>query len=136
VESVARPRFFLRLGSAFAAIALLLAGVGVYGTAAYWVTRRRRELGIRIALGATRRAVLALVMGRSIRLAAWGSAIGLAASSSATRVLDSLLFETGPREPAILASVTVLLAVLVVTACYFPARRASTVDPATVLRSE
>ena len=99
-ESVARPRFILRLVSAFAGIALLLAGVGVYGTAAYWVARRRRELGIRMALGATPRAILALVVGRSVRLAAWGCAIGLMASLAVTRVLGSLMFETSPREPA------------------------------------
>jgi putative ABC transport system permease protein len=136
VESVARPRFFLRLGSAFAGMAILLAGVGVYGTAAYWVARRRRELGIRMALGATQTAVLALVVGRSIRLAAWGCAIGLGASLSVTRVLNSLLFETGAREPTILIGVTMVLAGLVVTACYFPALRASRIDPATVLRAE
>lgn len=136
VESVARPRFFLRLGSAFAGIAILLAGVGVYGTATYWVARRRRELGIRMALGATRKAVLALVIGRSVRLAAWGCAIGVAASLTVTRVLTSLLFETGAREPTILFGVTAVLAGLVLAACFLPALRASRVDPATVLRTE
>ncbi len=136
VESVARPRFFLRLGSAFAGMALLLAGVGVYGTAAYWVARRRRELGIRIALGATRKAVLALVVGRSVRLAVWGCAIGLVASLTVTRVLTSLMFETSPREPTILVGVTVLLTGIVLTASFLPALWASSVDPATVLRAE
>jgi putative ABC transport system permease protein len=135
-DSVAKPRFLLRLASAFAGIAIVLACVGVYGTAAYWVARRRRELGIRMALGATRRGVLALIVGRSVRLAAWGCTIGLAASLSTTRILSSLMFETSVREPAIMAAVTALLVGLVLTGCYVPARRASQIDPATVLRSE
>lgn len=136
VESVARPRFFLRLSLAFAGVAVLLAGVGVYGTAAYWVTRRRRELAVRIALGATQKGVLALVVGRSIRLAGWGCAIGLAASFMVTRAVNSLLFETSPREPIVLVGVTVFLAGLVMLACCVPALRASRLDPAAVLRAE
>jgi putative ABC transport system permease protein len=136
VESVARPRFLVGLSSAFAGMALLLAGVGVYGTAAYWVARRRRELGVRLALGATRRAIVSLVIGRSVRLAAWGCAIGVAVSLMVTTILGSLLFQTSPREPAIFAAVIALQVGLVVTACYLPALRASRVDPAVVLRTE
>ena len=136
VESVARPRFLLGLSSAFAGMALLLAGVGVYGTAAYWVARRRHELGVRLALGATRRAILALVIGRSVRLAAWGCAIGVAVSLMGTTILGSLLFQTSVREPATFIAVIALLVGLVVTAGYLPARRASQVDPAAVFRTE
>lgn len=136
VESVARPQFFLRLASAFAGIAILLAGVGVYGTTAYWVARRRRELGIRMALGATRPAVLALVVRRSVRLAAWGCAIGVVIALIVARILRSLLFETSSRDPLILVAVVSLQIGLVVTACYLPALRASRVDPAAVFRAE
>ena len=136
VESVAGPRFLLRLSIAFAAVALLLAGVGVYGTAAYWVVRRRRELGVRMALGATRRRVIALVVGRGARVAAWGGAAGLAISLTLTRLLDPLLFQTNAREPAVFVAVAALLGALVLAACCVPAWRASRIDPAVVLRAE
>ena len=135
-ESVARPRFLLSLTTTFALFSLVMASVGVYGAAAYWVARRRRELGVRMALGATRAAVVRLVIGRAARLAAWGCAIGVAISLVATRLLDSLLFQTGAREPAVFMLVAVLQLGLVLAACYMPASRASRVDPATVLRTE
>ena len=136
VESVARPRFFVRLSSAFAAIAVVLGAVGVYGTATYWVARRRRELGIRMALGATRGAAVMLVVGRSMRLAVWGCAIGIAIALATTKLMTSMLFETRADEPLIFVAVVAMLAGLVLAACYVPALRASRVDPATVLRAE
>jgi predicted permease len=136
LESVARPRFFLRLSVTFAAVAALLAGIGVYGTAAFWVARRRHELGVRMAIGATRRAILALLVGRALRVAAWGCALGAAVSVASARVLGSLLFETSPQSPAVLAGVMALLGGLVLAATYLPARSASRLDPASVLRSE
>jgi putative ABC transport system permease protein len=133
-ESVARPRFLLRLSLAFAALAMVLSGIGVYGTAAYSVTRRRREFAVRMAVGATQRSVLALVLKRGIRLAGCGCAIGLALSLMLTRLVTSLLFDTSPHEPVVLVSVTVFLAGLVMLACYVPAFRASRLDPARTLR--
>lgn len=136
LESVARPRFFLRLAAAFAAIAMLLAGVGVYGTAAYRVARRRHEMGVRRALGATGAEIVALVVGRGLRQAAWGCALGLAASVVGGRVLDSLLFETSPHEPRVLIAIAGALVGLVAVASYLPAREAGRVDPAAVLRTD
>jgi predicted permease len=136
LESVARPRFFLRLAAAFAGIATLLAGVGVYGTIAHRVARRRHELGVRMALGATRADVVALLLGRGLRMAAAGSAIGAAVSFAVGRVLATLLFETSPHEPAVLAGIAALLSGLVMAASYLPARSGSRLDPSVVLRAE
>ena len=135
-ESVARPRFFLVLVSVFALLGVLLAGVGVYGTTAYWVAQRMRELGLRMALGATRGRIVGLVLGRGLRLAALGAGIGLAGAMATLHVLESLLFATDPSDAETLAGVTVLLVSLVLAACYLPALRASRLDPADVLRSE
>ena len=135
-ESVAKPRFFLVLVSIFALLGILLAGVGVYGTTAYWVAQRIRELGLRIALGATRRQIVGLVLGRGLRLAALGAGIGLAGAMATLQVLESFLFATHPSDAETLTGVTVLLVSLVLAACYLPALRASRLDPADVLRSE
>jgi putative ABC transport system permease protein len=136
VESVARPTFLLRLAATFAAIAVLLASVGVYGTASYWSARRKRELGIRVALGASDRSVRALVIGRSVRLAVWGWAAGLVLSLGITKLLASLLFQTSARDPVIFLGMPGLLGGLVLVACYLPARQASRVDPLVALRYE
>jgi putative ABC transport system permease protein len=135
-EWVAKPRLFVGLAGAFATLAVLLAAVGVYGTAAYWVARRRREIGIRIALGARPTRVVAMILGRSVRLAIAGGAIGLASAFAARRLLDSLRFVTSTRDPVTLIGVTALLLALVLLACYLPARRASRLDPSIVLRGE
>ena len=135
-ESVARPRFFLVLVSIFALLGVLLGGVGVYGTTAYWVAQRIRELGLRIALGATRRQIVGLVLGRGLRLAALGAGIGLAGAMATLHVLESFLFATDPSDAETLTGVTVILVSLVLAACYLPALRASRLDPADVLRSE
>ena len=135
-ESVAKPRFFLVLVSIFALLGVLLASVGVYGTTAYWVAQRMRELGLRIALGATRGQIVGLVLGRGLRLAVLGAGIGLAGAMATLHVLDSLLFATDPSDAETLTGVTVLLVSLVLIACYLPALRAGRLDPADVLRSE
>ena len=135
-ESVAKPRFFLVLVSIFALLGVLLGGVGVYGTTAYWVAQRIRELGLRIALGATRRQIVGLVLGRGLRLAAMGAGIGLAGAMATLHVLESFLFATDPSDAETLTGVTVILVSLVLAACYLPALRASRLDPADVLRSE
>ena len=135
-DSVARPRFFLVLVSLFALLGVLLAGVGVYGATAYWVAQRMRELGLRMALGATRGQIVGLVLGRGLRLAALGAGIGLAGAMATLHVLESLLFATDPSDAETLTGVTVLLVSLVLAACYLPALRAGRLDPADVLRSE
>lgn len=135
-ESLARPRFYLTLSSAFAVTGALLAAIGVYGISAYWVSRRRRELAIRIALGASGQNVMRMVMVRGLRLAAIGAIVGLAMAIAGTRLIESMLFETNGRDPGTLAAVTLLLAVLVVLGCVVPALKAARVDPMTTLRAE
>jgi predicted lysophospholipase L1 biosynthesis ABC-type transport system permease subunit len=135
-ESLARPRFFLSLVSAFALTAVLLASIGVYGMSAYWVSRRRRELAIRIALGATQQNVMAMVLGRGVRLAAVGAVLGLALAFAGSRAIESLLFGTSARDPLTLIGVTILLGTLALVACSLPALKASRVDPMSALRAE
>jgi predicted permease len=135
-EWVAKPRLFVGLASVFATMAVLLASVGVYGTAAYWVTRRRREIGIRIALGARPASVVAMVLRRGLRLALIGGGVGIAAALAGRQLLESLLFVTDARNPLTVVGVGGLLASLVLLACYLPARRASRIDPSIVLRGE
>ena len=136
VESVARPRFLLRLCAMFAIVAALVAAIGVYGATEYWVSRRRRELGVRVALGSTPGGVVRLVVGRGIRLASWACAIGLGATLLLSRAVRSLLFDTDPLEPAVLAATGLAVIGLVVIASLLPALRAGRVDPMRVLKSE
>jgi len=135
-ENIARPRFYLTLSSAFAVTGALLAAIGVYGISAYWVSRRRRELAIRIALGASADKVMGLVIGRGIKLALIGTAAGLAMAIAGTRLIESMLFQVNGRDPITLISVTLLLGVLVLLGCIGPAFRAARVDPMTTLRAE
>jgi ABC-type antimicrobial peptide transport system permease subunit len=114
----------------------VLAAIGVYGISAYWVSRRRRELAIRIAVGASAEKVISLVMGRSVRLAIVGAIAGLALSMAGARLIESMLFETEGRDPITLVSVTLLLMLLVLLGCVGPAIRAARVDPMTTLRAE
>ena len=135
-RSLARRSFTTLLLGVAAAVALLLSGVGIYGMIAYLVTQRRPELGVRLALGAGRAQVGWMVVAQSLRLAAVGVAIGLAASLVATRSLRSLLYGVTPTDPAALAAVSAFLLLLAVAAAYAPARRAMRVDPVEVLRGE
>lgn len=135
-HSVAQPRLNLTLLAAFASMALLLAAVGVYGVMAYAVTQRTHELGIRMALGATQRDVLKLVLLEGGRLAVAGLAIGLLASLALTRVMASLLFGVKPADPTTFSLVAALLGAVALIACYIPAHRATKVDPLVALRYE
>lgn len=135
-ESLYSQRFFLRLSAAFTAIALSLAAVGVYGAFAYWVARRRRELAIRMAVGASPQAILISVLRRSMRLATIGAAVGLTIAWSGSHVVKSMLFETDPRDPVILVTITILLTAAAMAACLVPALRAGRVDPMSTLRAD
>jgi predicted permease len=135
-ESIAGPRFYFALSSAFALTGALLAAIGVYGISAYWVSRRRRELAIRVAVGATRDRLIRMVVGRSLRLAAIGALAGLALAAAGARAIESMLFQVSSRDPLTLIGVTALLVALVVLGCLGPALKASRIDPMTTLRAE
>ncbi len=120
----------------FATVAMLLAGIGLYGTLAYWVNQRMHEIGIRLALGAQRENILQLVLGHGMRLALIGTAIGLAASLALTRLMQKMIFGIGPYDPVTFATVVLVLTLIAAGACYIPARRAMSVDPMNTLRSE
>jgi putative ABC transport system permease protein len=134
--SVAQQRFNMLLLGIFAALAVALAGVGIYGMMAYRVNQRTHEIGVYIALGAQHRDVLRLVMKDGAKLALLGIALGLAGAIALTRVMVSLLFEVKPTDPPTLIGVALLLAAVALLACYIPARRALSINPMTALRCE
>jgi putative ABC transport system permease protein len=129
-------QFFSLLVGSFAALAMVLAAVGIYGVLSYAVTERTREIGIRISLGASRGRVLGEVMREGMRLAAIGLVAGMAGALAAGRLLASFLHEVTPADPAILVLTAGLLAVVALVACYLPARRAARLDPMAALRYE
>jgi putative ABC transport system permease protein len=133
-NSIAQPRFQLVLLAVFAGIAAVLAGVGVYGVVSYSVTQRTQEIGVRVALGARRSDVAGLVLREGLWLAAMGLTAGLAGAFALTRVIESLLFEVTPTDPATLVSVSILLLLLTAVAIVVPVRRAMKVDPMVALR--
>ena len=135
-DSLARRRLYMVLLSVFAASALLLAAVGIYGVMSYSVNQRTNEMGIRIALGAQARDVLVLVMKRGLSVAIAGMTIGIAAAFALTRLMSSLLFEVRAADPFAFGAVAAALMLVALLACWIPARRAARVDPITALRSE
>jgi ABC-type antimicrobial peptide transport system permease subunit len=134
--SLRRPRMLMQLFGGFAALALLLAAIGTYGVLSYLVTERRREIGIRMALGAGREIVLRSVMAHGLMLALIGVAAGLAAALAVTRLMKALLFEVGPNDPATLAGVAAVITAVAAAASLVPAFRATRVDPIVALRDE
>jgi putative ABC transport system permease protein len=134
--SVAQQRFNMLLFGSFAALAVALAGVGIYGMVAYRVNQRTHEIGVYIALGAQKRDVLRLVMKDGLKLGLLGIVLGLAGAIALTRVMVSLLFEVKPTDPGTLIGVALLLGAVAVLACYIPARRALSIHPMTALRRE
>ena len=135
-ESVSRPRVLAQLLGCFAGLALLLAAIGTYGILSYSVSERRKEIGIHMALGATRGRVLSMVLGQGATLTAVGLAVGVAAALVLTRLLQTQLFNVKPTDPATIAAVVGFIAVVAAAACYLPASRATRVDPMVVLRNE
>ena len=134
--SVASPRFHALLAAAFSALALLLAATGIYGLLSFVTSERRREMGLRLALGARRGDILALVVGRGAALVVLGLAAGVPAAAGATRLLDSFLFGVGQLDGRTFLAAPLVVAAAALLACWLPARRVSRVDPAATLRAE
>jgi ABC-type antimicrobial peptide transport system permease subunit len=134
--SVVAPRVRTLLLGLFAAAATLIATCGLYGLMAYAVTQRRREIGVRMALGATRRDVLRLVLVRALRIVVAGLIVGLVGAAGVTRVLQTFLFGVTPTDPLVFAIVTLLLLAVGLLAAWLPARRATRIDPWTALRAD
>jgi putative ABC transport system permease protein len=135
-DSVAERRFSMLLLAVFAGVALFLAAVGIYGVVAYGVTQRTQEIGVRMAMGAERRDVLALILGGGLKLALIGVAIGLAGALALSRLIETLLFNVRPFDPPSYAATALLLLAIAALACYMPARRAMRVDPIIAIRQE
>jgi predicted permease len=135
-ESIARRRLAMSLLVVFAACALLLAAIGLYGVMSYAVTQRTHEIGIRVALGASRAQVVRMILGQSLAITGAGILIGLLGAAGVARAVSNMLFGVQPGDPLTFAAVAVCLALVGLTASYIPARRASAVDPAISLRNE
>jgi putative ABC transport system permease protein len=135
-ESAARPRFLANLLGVFATVALLLSAIGTYGVLAYTVTERRREIGIRMALGASAKGVLVMVLRQGLTLAVIGLAIGLVAAAALTRVMSTLLFGVKPTDPITFIVVGLFMLIVAAAASIIPARRATRVDPLVALRAD
>lgn len=135
-NGLAPTRFAMALITAFAVLALVLAAVGLYGVVAYGVSQRTREIGVRVALGAEPKAVVRLVVGGGLRLAAAGVAIGAVLAAAATRVLESMLYGVSPTDPLTFGTAALLVTAIALVASYVPARRALRVDPAEALRAD
>jgi ABC-type antimicrobial peptide transport system permease subunit len=135
-QAVARQRFSMLLLGLFAGLALLLAAVGIYGVMSYSVAQRTREIGIRMALGAQKSAILGMTMRQGVQLVAVGIAIGIAGALVLTRLMASLLFGVSATDPGTFAAITVILAGVALLASYIPAMRSMKVDPVIALRCQ
>ena len=135
-RSLESRRFNMILLAAFAALALALAAIGIYGILAYAVTERTHEIGVRLALGAQPRDVLSMIVAQGMAMTAAGAAIGVVAALAVTRLMSSLLFGISAADPMTFAAIPLLLGVVAFVACYVPARRATRVDPLVALRTE
>jgi putative ABC transport system permease protein len=135
-RSMAERRFALQLLGVFAAVALLLAAIGIYGVMAYSFSQRTHEIGIRIALGAQRMDILRLAVGEGMRLVIIGLAFGLVGAAVLTRFVRTMLFDVSPADPLTFTAISGILAGVAFLACYIPARRATRVDPLVALREE
>jgi len=135
-DSLALQRMAATLLTGFGVLALLLAGIGIYGVLAYAVSRRTREIGVRMALGAQIADVLRLVLGQGLVLTGVGLGLGLVGAVAATRLLTAFLYEVKPLDPMTFVAVSVLLALVALAACWLPARRAACVNPMVALRHE
>jgi ABC-type antimicrobial peptide transport system permease subunit len=136
VRSLWQPRLFSWIFAVFGAVALVLAVVGVYGVVSYSVAQRTREIGIRVALGAGRGRIRAMVLRQGLRAIGIGIGIGLAGAVAVTRVMGALLYGVSPTDPATYALATLVLTATALVACVVPARRATKVDPLVALRCE
>lgn len=135
-QSMAQRRFATTIVAAFAGVALLLAGIGIYGVMALSVSKRTREIGVRIALGAGRFQILTLIMQQGLALTGMGLGVGLLGALVLSRYLRSLLFDTSPLDPLTFGLTTVLLGAVALVACWLPAYRATKVEPTVALRME
>jgi len=135
-ESVSQRRFQTLLASAFAICALVLAGLGIYGVVSYSVTRRTREIGIRMAFGATPLALYRMVLQQGMAPVGVGLLAGVAGAFAAGRLVRSLLYQISPHDPLTILAVAVVISMVAVAACYIPARRAAKIDPMVALRYE
>jgi putative ABC transport system permease protein len=134
--SVAQPRFYMLLLGGFAAVALILAAIGIYGVIAYAVSQRRQEIGVRMALGASRDRVVRMVLGQGLVLAFAGAAAGLVGAFLATRGLRTLLYSVSASDPVTYTGVALTLILVSALASYLPARRAARTEPQLALRGE
>jgi ABC-type antimicrobial peptide transport system permease subunit len=135
-ESIRRPRLLAQLLGGFAALALLLAAIGTYGVLSYMVAERRREIGIRMALGAGRGSVLSAVMKQGLILTTVGIVVGLGGALALNRLIAALLYGVKPSDPLTMISVVATITIVAAVACWLPAWRASRLDPNIVLRQD